>query len=138
MTFKKNFMKKMTGIICGLALSTVLIFSVPVNAASSVTSTYTIDGAYASGSCGYTSTSASAYTNHLLHTTKKVTLKAYARNGSYVFLYGSDEKTAVDLNPVSITITISSVFTGAGAKATHKVTGSSGSWTGNTSSGSTL
>ena len=138
MTFKKNFMKKMTGIICGLALSTVLILSVPVNAASSVTSTYTIDGAYASGSCGYTSTSASAYTNHLLHTTKKVTLKAYARNGSYVFLYGSDEKTAVDLNPVSLTISISSVFTGAGAKATHKVTGSSGSWTGNTNSGSTL
>ena len=49
MTFKKNFMKKMTGIIFGLALSTVLILSVPVNAASSVTSNYKIDNGYASG-----------------------------------------------------------------------------------------
>lgn len=136
MTFKKNFMKKMTGIICGLALSTVLIFSVPVNAASSVTSNYKIDFAYASGWCGYSSSTASAYTAHLLHTTKKVTLTAYASYSGHYCLYGSTTSTADDLNPVSANISFASGFIGIGAKATHKVTGTTGStWTGNTNSG---
>ena len=129
-------MKKMTGIICGLALSTVLILSVPVNAASSVTSNYKIDNAYASGWCGYSSSTASAYTKHLLHTTKKVTLTAYALYAGHQCVYDSKTATAVDLNPVSVTISFASGFTGIGSKATHKVIGSNGStWTGNTNSG---
>ena len=69
---KRNYIKKAAGIAGAVIMAVGFISSTPVNAASFVQSAYMIDGAYASGSTGYTSSSVSANTKHKLHTTKEV------------------------------------------------------------------
>ena len=134
---KRNYKKKAAGIAGAVIMAVGFISSTPVNAASFVQSAYMIDGAYASGSTGYTSSSVSANTKHKLHTTKEVSLTAYASYSGYYFQYNSTPVTgsAVDLDPVSVSVSIPSPYYGAGSKATHKVTGTTGVWSGSTFSG---
>ena len=134
----RSFIKKTAGIAGAVIMAAGLFTSPPVNAASCVQSSYMIDGSYASGSTGYTPSSVSANTKHKLHTTKEVSLIAYAAYDSHVFRYNYTPATnsGVDIDPVSVTISIPYPYSAAGSIATHKVIGTAGTWTGETSSGS--
>lgn len=132
---KKQKTRLTTAFLCAAMMIGTLMLSCQVNAASSVTSPYMIDGSYAYGSSGYTSTKVTGSTGHIVNTTKKVVLKAYASYGTNYCLYGTTTKTEVSNYYVTAQINISNGFTGAGSSATHTVIGASGTWSDSTNSG---
>ena len=98
-----------------------------VGAATPITSPVSMNGAYAEGTCGFTSTYSTATTRHPVSSTKTVIAYAYGYNGGIIGqLSMSSTVQGTGSNPV--TADAYTIFPITGAKGYHKVVWSSMTW----------
>ena len=136
---KRNSLKKMARVYLAVMMGVSLLMSVTVYAGSTTTSTWKIDGAYATGFTAIYNTStakfASATTTHISNSTKTVSVKGY------YYLYGNKHYTSTNNNAaytdpyVTVSVNCPSNSSPCGSAGTHAVYGSSVSWSGTTSFG---
>ena len=120
--------KRTFGVLSAVMLTMTMLFSVTVNAASPVTSPVPLNGATAEGTCGYTTTYATATTRHPVSSTKKVQVYAYVYYGGYFQMgYGHNEGTGS--TPVTAdAYPGNSVAILVGAKGVHYVKAGTLTW----------
>ena len=140
-TLKRNSLKKMVGVFLAAMMAVSLLMSVTVYAGSTITSTYKIDGAYATGSTAIYDTStakfASATTSHKANSTKTVSVIGYYYMGSNLLNTSIQSNSAYTDPYVTVSANCPSDSSPCGSAGTHAVYGSSTSWSGNTSAGIT-
>ncbi len=130
---------KLFGVFCAVAMATAMLFSVAVIAASTVTSPVELNGAYAEGTCGFSTTYATATTRHPASSKKTVYAYAYGYAGYGITQlgYATNEVTG-GTNPVTVDAYPSlSGSTITGAKGTHIVKAGTLTWQDYSSTGLT-
>ena len=137
----KNVLRKITGILGASMMTASLLSITPVSAAAMIQSPYQIDGAYVDGSTATHDTSTEKYvtatTVHKLYSTKAVSVRGYYYLYSNFYSTLTKSKSGYDVSYVTVRVDCPADSSPCGSTGTHSVTGSSGSWSGSTSVGTT-